>query len=46
MVIGIDKQLKKLVVNEDELEILIPLRNIMIKKGTLASFFGLIGKKR
>jgi len=32
--------------DEDELEILTPLKEILRRKGSLAGFFGLTGKKR
>ena len=46
MVIAQSKVNAKITLDEDELEILNPLKDLLLRKGTLASFFGLTGKKR
>lgn len=46
MVLAHSKQKSRLLIDDDELEILNPLKEILIKKRTLAHFFGLTGKSQ
>ena len=42
---GYNKLKGAIVIDDDEREILFPLREILLKKGSLAGFFGLVGKQ-
>jgi hypothetical protein len=46
MVIARNLEKKALSIEDDDYEILNPLKEILLKRGTLARFFGLIGKRK